>query len=154
MMERLINAGADPQFLNKQGIGALYLALKGDKFDSTKFLVNKRVPIYNDDPSCVDNSPVFMAVKQNRTKALELFCDRIEAETFTKMVDSRGHNPIVLASWLGNFESLNYLSIRGLNLDLEDRDGRSLLASVLMSNKQDLALNLIQRGADINFQKL
>ena len=143
MMERLINAGADPHFLNKQGIGCLYLALKGDKLESTQFLINKRVSVYNTEPGQMDNSPVLMAVKSSRTKALELMCDRINSETFSQMVDSRGHSPLVLASWLGNFEVLNYLSVRGLNLDVEDRDGRSLLASVLMSNKKDLATNLI-----------
>jgi hypothetical protein len=63
MMDRLVTAGADPHFLNKQGIGALYLALKGDKFDSVKYLLNKKVKIYNDDSNQLDNSPVFMAVK-------------------------------------------------------------------------------------------
>ena len=82
MMERLINAGADPHFLNKQGIGCLYLALKGDKLESTQFLINKRVSVYNKEPGQVDNSPVLMAVKSSRTKALELMCDRINSETF------------------------------------------------------------------------
>ena len=49
MMQRLFNAGANPLFINKSGIGALYLSLKGNKLDSTVFLLNKGVPMWYED---------------------------------------------------------------------------------------------------------
>jgi len=53
----------------------MYLAVKGNKVDSIRFLLARRVPIYNSEPDKVDNSPIFLAIRMNNLNALEIFCD-------------------------------------------------------------------------------
>jgi ankyrin repeat protein len=79
MMDKLVKGGADPKFVNRSGIGALYLAVKGDQRDAVSYLLQLHVPIYYE--NC-DNSPVFLAVKKNRIEIIEQFCDRYEAQSF------------------------------------------------------------------------
>jgi hypothetical protein len=51
----------------------------------------------------------------------------------------------------GNFEAVNYLSVRGLLLDVEDREGRSLFLRTLLAEKYELASKLLTRGASLNY---
>jgi ankyrin repeat protein len=74
--------------------------------------------------------------------ALELFCDR-NTEQLNYTTDSKGSNTIMYAAQYGNFDAVNYLSIRGVHLDVEDREGKSLLLRTLMSEKYELASKLI-----------
>ena len=46
MME-LLAEKSNLQFVNAQGVGPMYLAVKGNKVDSIRFLLARRVPIYN-----------------------------------------------------------------------------------------------------------
>jgi len=39
-----------------------------------------------------------------------------------------------------------------VHLDVEDREGKSLLFRALMAEKYDLAMKLLQRGATVNYQ--
>lgn len=55
------------------------------------------------------------------------------------------------AAIYGNFEAVNYLSVRGLMLDVEDREGKSLLLRTLLAEKYDLASKLLSRGATVNY---
>lgn len=52
--------------------------------------------------------------------AIEIFCDR-NTEEMNYAVDSHGNNVIMYAAEIGNFEVVNYLSARGVQLDVEDR---------------------------------
>lgn len=74
--------------------------------------------------------------------ALELFCDR-NTEELNFICDSKGNNVIIYAAGYGNFDAVNYLSIRGVNLDVEDREGKSLLLKTLLSEKYEVATKLI-----------
>ena len=55
------------------------------------------------------------------------------------------------AAQYGNFDAVNYLSMRGVHLDVEDREGKSLLLRTLMAEKYELETKLIQRGAKVNY---
>ncbi len=46
MME-LLAERTNLQFVNSQGVGPMYLAVKGNKTDSIRFLLGRRVPIFN-----------------------------------------------------------------------------------------------------------
>ena len=43
----LIGAGAEPNYTNRQGIGALFLAIKGKSISVIEYLIRLKVPIYN-----------------------------------------------------------------------------------------------------------
>ena len=116
------------------------------------YLLNLNVPIWYEEAEFVENSPVFVAIKMNRSQVIELFCDKINQEEFCEYIDSKGHNPMVYAAAIRNFEAVNYFSIRGFSLDTEDRVGYSILTIVLIAGNFELASKLLKRGADINYQ--
>jgi len=55
------------------------------------------------------------------------------------------------AAQYGNFEAVNYLSVRGVLLDVQDREGKSLLLRTLLAEKYELGSKLLNRGATINY---
>jgi ankyrin repeat protein len=81
---------------------------------------------------------------------LELFADR-NTEEMNHAVNSNGSNVVLYAAEVGNFEAVNYLSVRGVNLNVQDRLGKTLLIKVLASEMFELAGKLTSRGADVNF---
>ena len=147
----LMDNGADPAYTNERGIGALYLAIKGKSKTLTQLLVNLGVPVhFVDDPQKVDNSAVFYAIRMNNQGALEAISDRIGIEQLNFMTNSQGHNPLTYAASLKNFELVNYLTGRGMHIDVEDREGKTVLLRALESYNQGLAEKLLARGADID----
>ena len=45
-MLHILSERVDLHYTNNQGIGAMYLAVKGDKVDSIRYLLGKKVSIY------------------------------------------------------------------------------------------------------------
>ena len=129
----------------------MYLSVKGNQLEAVRFLLARRVPIHYERPEKVENSPIFYAIRQNNLAVIELFCDQ-NTEQLNYTVDSKASNTIMYAAECANFDAVNYLSIRGVHLDVEDREGKSLLFRALMAEKYDLATKLLQRGATVNYQ--
>lgn len=145
----LMDAGADPAFSNERGIGALYLAVKGKSKVLVQYLVNLQVPIFTPEPLRVDNSPIFYAVRTNFMEAVEIMADQ-GVDKLNFMQNSQGHNPMTYAASLKHFEMVNYLTGRGMLVDVEDNDGKTVLLRALEAYDQGLAAKLLHRGADIN----
>jgi DNA primase catalytic subunit len=49
------------------------------------------------------------------------------------------------------FEVVNYLSVRRIDLNVQDQDAKSLLVKTLLAEQYELASKLIIRGADIDY---
>lgn len=128
----------------------MYLAIKGNQLEAIKFLTSKLFPIHYTDSEKVDNSPLFFAIKSSNLAALELFCD-MDTTRLDTLTNSQGANAVLIAALSGNFAAVNYLSVRGVDLNVEDKDGRQLLLLVLLADQQDLATKLLSRGANINY---
>ena len=47
----LYNAGADINLTSKHGVGPLYLAIKSNKIDCIKYLVDRKASIHLHDPA-------------------------------------------------------------------------------------------------------
>ena len=47
---------------------------------------------------------------------------------------------------------MNYLSLRAKNLNIEDREGYTILIRYLLKNKISMVKRILIRGADINYQ--
>ena len=96
-----------------------------------------------------DNSPIFFAVRSNNREAVEIMADRgIDKLNF--MLNSLGHNPLTYAASLKYFDLVNYLTGRGMFVDVEDHEGKTVLLRALENYNQALAEKLLARGADIN----
>ena len=66
------------------------------------------------------------------------------------MINLQGHNPLTYAASIKNFELVNYLTGRGMLIDVEDREGKTVLLRALENYNTNLAEKLLARGADIN----
>jgi hypothetical protein len=107
----------------------MFMAIKSNQIDSIRFLLGKQLPVWLKGQAHLrDNSPVFYAIRQRNIAALELFADR-NTEEMNHAVDSHGSNVIMYAASVGNFEAVNYLSVRGVKLDVEDREQTDLKGS-------------------------
>lgn len=85
----------------------------------------------------------------NSREALEIMADRgIDQLNF--MTNSQGHNPLTYAAMLKNFDLVNYLTGRGMFIDVEDREGKTVFLRALENYNQGLAEKLLARGADID----
>lgn len=128
----MLEAGADPNNINEKGIGALYLAIKGKSRVLAQYLVNLQVPIYYSEHQYSDNSPIFYAVRTNNKEACEIMAD-FGVDKLNFMTNSQGHNPLTYAASLKHFDLVDYLSGRGMLVDVEDREGKTVLLRTLES---------------------
>jgi ankyrin repeat protein len=63
LIQLLVEAGSEINHTSKNGIGALYLAIKGNHYDCSKYLLDKGAHIYLNDPVKADFSPIFFAIR-------------------------------------------------------------------------------------------
>lgn len=71
----LYKAGADINITAKNGIGPLYLAIKSNKLDCVKYLIERKAITHFNDPIRSEFSPLFFTIKNNYLEALEVICD-------------------------------------------------------------------------------
>jgi ankyrin repeat protein len=62
MME-IVGQHSDLNFTNTAGIGPMYLAIKGNKPDSIRYLLGRNVAIHSERPEKTENSPIFYAIR-------------------------------------------------------------------------------------------
>jgi len=115
IMKRLQESGADVNLTSPAGIGPLYLAIKARNIDCVRFLIEKGAVSYFRDQIWVDFSPVFLAVTACMVSVLEIMCDN--GENLDEYKDSQGFTPFTLAIKHAIHDVVNYLSLRGVNLD-------------------------------------
>ena len=65
--------------------------------------------------------------------------------------DLSGNNVVMYAAVHKMFDLVNYFSVRGLPIDVEDREGKSLLLHTVLAENYELATKLISRGASVDF---
>ena len=128
----------------------MYLAIKGKSKLLVQYLANLQVAIHFPDQLKMDNSPVFYAVRMNNQDALEIMADQTGIDKLNFMTNAAGHNPLTYAASLKMFDLVNYLTGRGMLIDVEDREGKTILLRALESYNTSLAERLLARGADIN----
>lgn len=113
ILDMLYRAGADINI----GTSPLYLAIKTDKIDAVKFLIERGALVH--DPTSVnsDYSPLFQSINLGNLPALEVICDSGVDLDLCK--DQNGYTPLAYAVILKQDAILNYLSLRVKNLDCE-----------------------------------
>lgn len=71
-----------------------------------------------------DFSPLFYAIKKDNPYIVELFCD---AKVNLDITNSKGETPLMFAAYNGYNETVNHLTLRAKSLDIEDKQGMTLL---------------------------
>ena len=145
----LLDAGADPFLLDEKGIGVMYLAIKGKSRMLLQYLLNLKVPIYSKEAGYRDNSPIFYAIRSQNREAVSIMANT-GVDQLNFMTNSHGHNPLTYAAHLKHFELVEHLAERGMLVDVEDREGKTILLRALESYNKALADKLLGLGADIN----
>jgi ankyrin repeat protein len=164
-LERLYESDADMNLTSPAGIGPLYLAIKARQIEASSFLIEAGVQLYINDPVKVDYSPIFIAIRTSQIPIIEMMVDQCGG-SLDEFRDSQGYSPFMLAVKLGLHDVLNYLSLRGVDLNQEDPQRRTVLMHFLLYEEEqlkdpkskaqmtkllDLTRKLIARGANVNF---
>ena len=118
MLQRLLASNADLNKTSPAGTGPLYLAIKSRKPRCAALLIEKGAKVYLDDHIKRDFSPIFAAVMTAQVSILEKVADL--GVPLDEMKDSAGYTPLTLAVKLGIHEVVNYLSLRGCDLNQID----------------------------------
>lgn len=58
-----------------------------------------------------------MAVKIGHVGIIEMMCDALDSGEIDTFYDSQGFSPVMLAVKLGMYDIVNYLTLRGINLE-------------------------------------
>jgi ankyrin repeat protein len=161
ILQMLHENGADINQTSPAGIGPLYLAIKAQQRECVRYLVDEGADLYYSDPIRVDYSPVFVAVKMAQMSSIELMCDA--GAKLDGFLDSQGYSPFMFAVKFGLHEVVNYLSLRGCDLNQADPANKTVLMYYLLHTDEilaskptsvlrllDMARKLVSRGADIN----
>ena len=85
----------------------------------------------------MDYSPVFVAIKMAQMSTIELICD--SGAQLDEFIDSQGYSPFMFAVKFGLHEVVNYLSLRGCNLNQEDPANKTVLMYYLLHTDEILA---------------
>jgi ankyrin repeat protein len=80
---------------------------------------------------------------------IELFCD---SNIDLNIKNEDGHTPLMYAAYNGYNETVNHLTLRTKNLDIEDRKGNTLMLIYILKRNQEMINKILSRGAHINFR--
>ena len=144
ILRLLYENGADIEQTSPAGIGPLYLATKASQYECARYLLDQGAASYLAEPIKVDYSPVFVAVTQCQVSVLEMMCDR--GDELDDYKDSQGYTPLTLAVKLGVHDVVNYLSLRGCNLDQVDPQGRTLLGHYVLHSEELLNFDYLNQN--------
>eukprot|EP00347_Sterkiella_histriomuscorum_P012575 403368041 len=150
ILDMLYRVGADINFLSQKGINPLYIAIKQNKIEVVKYLVERKANIHLRYPQLEEYSPIFYAIRQGNLKVIEIMCD--SGLDFETIKNNEGYDPIHFAAVIDQDDIVNYLSLRKKYLDTEDMNGYTLLTKYLLKENLDLAQKMLQRSASINYQ--
>lgn len=127
----------------------MYLALINDNMQCVEFLVKKGANMHFFEKEKRDNSPMWVAIKMQNVKAIELFCDHGADLTWK---DLKGHTPLIFAAKNDYDDIVNYLSLRAKNLNVEDKEGMTIMIQYLLKSKIEMVKKILIRGADVNYR--
>lgn len=119
ILELLFENDADFNLTSPAGIGPLYLAIKARQTEAASFLIEAGANLYINDPVKVDYSPIFIAIKTAQLPIIEMMADTAGKE-LDSYRDSQGYTPLMMSFKHALHDVVNYLSLRGCNLNQED----------------------------------
>lgn len=129
----LIEKGANPNIVSREGRTCLGLAMQGQQWTAVKLLLQKGA-----NPNLVDQnrfSPLFFAVY---TRNLEIVTAVVEAGANIEWVGPGQQTPLMLALKIGEtIDIIKYLIEKGANVNVTNDEGHSSLMLAVMKNDMD-----------------
>ncbi len=139
MMKLLVNNGADLHFQNLQGATALMLACQYGQKEAVEFLINKKANLDLRDGE--GSTALMIAVRRHINKSNEG-----KMRPITRSIDT-GRS---IWTKKDNLENIILLIKAKANLDIQDNERNTALMLALSFGLNDVALLLLEAGADHN----
>ncbi len=141
-----IKKGININKKNDFDMTALLEALKANKDKTVKFLLKKDA-----DPKIITKNginAIRLAVENNNEKMLKLF---LKKGVNPSQKDVLGKTPIIVSIEKNYYKLTKILlkELKGFDIDMQDRNGKSLLMAAIENNDIELAENLIKRGINV-----
>lgn len=140
----LIKNGADIELENKEEETALFYAAKHNHYDAVEELIKYKANVNHQNIHL--RTPLQEAVIENQEKVIDILIKHTKNINNT---DSHGHNVIFDAVSNGDMHLIEKVAHRkDLNINQIDNDGNTILHQKSALHDDDLALELMESGAD------
>ena len=145
-IEALLNAGADPNAVTPEGEPALLLAARSGQVNAVKTLLAHGVPV-NIKERSKGQTALMWATAEGHPDVVELL---VGAGAEVTERSTGGMSPLLFAVRAGDRRSVETLLKAGANINDAAADGSSAVTLAIMNTHYDLAVRLLDLGADPN----
>jgi ankyrin repeat protein len=163
-LKLLLDAGANADSPNADGMTALMLVARTGKVDAAKLLLEHGATV-DARESFGGQTALMWAAARRHPEMIDLLISRgaavdarsavrdyqrhIQAEGRPKSLDTGGFTPLLYAARENCMACVDTLLANGADIDLPDPDGVTPLHIAIMNANWDLAKKLIEAGADV-----
>lgn len=152
LIKKLLNKGANINTINYEGSSALTLALKNNRRDLAKFLIEKGINVnlieltrgYADE--VFSKSAFIIATEQNDIEMMELLLKKGAKISYQKGCDE---SPLMVASEKNNLDAVLFLIEKGANVNERVGEYQTPLINAACYDAVAAIKILIEKGADI-----
>ena len=145
-MERLLDAGADPNGGADEGQTMLMTAALSGKADAVRLLLTRGATVDTKEP-CRGQTALMWAAAEGHTAVVEVL---LEAGAALKLKSTGGFTPLLFAVRGAHIETAVALLKRGAHVNDVAPDGSSALSMATVNAYYELAAVLLEHGADPN----
>ena len=95
---------------------------------------------------------IFDYIKQGALDQIKLILS--DAPHLSTQKDARGFTPLIMASYTGHLDIVQYLLETGADINAQDSMGNTALMGICFKGSVDIATLLVNRGADVNLKNV
>lgn len=144
-IDYLIDQGANPNTLNRQGQSPIFFAAKSGAWHSIELLANRSADVnLRDIKDKKLWSPIFHAISKSHVGCV---AELIKHGADVNLVDDAGLTPIFYA--FHDFQLVSLLVTNGANLEVVDKYGRTPIFLAVISGNAQMVELLMRYGANI-----
>lgn len=144
-LEWLLTHGGDLNGMNEGGQSGLLLAIQSDDERLLRHLVQAGADVNFE--TSTKETPLLYSLKNKKTKMVRLL---LELKADLNKANSDGLTPLFAALAVGDRDLLGSLLAGPVNLEQRNKEGLTALLWCINERKVELALPLIEKGADLN----
>lgn len=146
MVETLLNAGANPNAAQTSGLTPLMTAAMTGNVQVVRSLLARGANV-NAATKDTKNTALMWAVAGRGSEIARML---IEGQADIRASTAKGFTPLLLAARNGDLEMIKALMAAGVSVNETGSDGTHVLPFSIVNGHSDLALFLLEQGADPN----